>query len=61
MTIALQHNDLAAVQKFENAETATEVNRARVGRASDALVAARARSKDVKETSGDPPRCTSST
>ncbi len=37
MTRALQANDLAAVQKYQNAETATQVNRARVGRAADQL------------------------
>ncbi len=37
MTKALQANDLAAVQKYQNAETATQVNRARVGHAADQL------------------------
>jgi hypothetical protein len=37
MTVALQANDLATVKKFQNAETATEVNRARVGHAADVL------------------------
>ncbi len=37
MTRALQANDLAGVQKYQNAETATEVNRARVGHAADVL------------------------
>lgn len=37
MTKALQANDLAAVQKYQNAETATQVNRARVGQAADRL------------------------
>jgi hypothetical protein len=37
VTAALQHNDLATVQRYQNAETATEVNRERVGRAADTL------------------------
>lgn len=37
MTQALQRNDVAAVQKYQNAETATSVNRARVGHAADVL------------------------
>ena len=53
VTIALQHDDLATVVKYQNAETATEVNRERVGRASDAL-APLGTLKDVKETSVDP-------
>ena len=38
LTLALQNNDLAAVERFQNAETATEVNRAVVGRAADTFV-----------------------
>ena len=38
MTQALQRNDVAGVQKYQNAETATTVNRARVGHAADVLV-----------------------
>jgi hypothetical protein len=37
VTVALQHDDVATVMKYQNAETATEVNRERVGRAADAL------------------------
>jgi hypothetical protein len=37
MTVALQSNDLAAVQKFQNAETATLVTHAVVGRDADAF------------------------
>jgi hypothetical protein len=37
VTVALQANDLAKVKKYQNAETATEVNRARVGHAADVL------------------------
>lgn len=37
MTQALQSNDLTGVQKYQNAETATSVNRARVGRGADQL------------------------
>jgi hypothetical protein len=35
MTVALQNNDLPAVEKFQNAETATHVTRAIVGHAAD--------------------------
>jgi hypothetical protein len=37
VTVAIQNNDLAGVQKYQNAETATEVNRGIVGRLSDEL------------------------
>ncbi len=37
MTHALAANDLAGVEKYQNAETATEVNRQRVGQAADVL------------------------
>ncbi len=37
MTVALQNNDLAGVQKFQNAETATLVTHAVVGRDADAF------------------------
>lgn len=37
VTLALQSNDIAAVQKYQNAETATQVTRAVVGRAADVL------------------------
>ena len=49
VTQALQSNDLAAVQKYQNAETATEVNRARVGHAAD-LLGPLGKLKSVKET-----------
>lgn len=35
MTVALQNNDLAGVDKFQNAETATHVTRGIVGHAAD--------------------------
>ena len=35
MTVALQNNDLPAVEKFQNAETATHVTRGIVGHAAD--------------------------
>ncbi len=50
VTVALQSNDLPTVQKYENAETATQVNRQRVGRAADAL-APLGKFKNIKETS----------
>jgi hypothetical protein len=37
MTVALQNNDLAGVEKFQNAETATQVTHAIVGRDADAF------------------------
>jgi hypothetical protein len=37
VTVAIQHNDLAAVNKLQNAQTATTVNHERVGRAADVL------------------------
>ncbi|GAC1419313.1 MAG: hypothetical protein NVSMB5_11140 [Candidatus Velthaea sp.] len=49
LTAALQTNDLAAVQKLQNAETATHVNHGVVGRASDKL-APLGKIKKVKET-----------
>jgi preprotein translocase subunit SecG len=52
VTQALQNNDIAAVEKYQNAETATEVNRARVGHASDVL-APLGKLETVKETSVD--------
>ena len=48
MTVSLQANDLAGVQKYQNAETATQVNRARVGRGADQL-APLGKLKKVKE------------
>lgn len=53
VTVALQRDDLATVLKYQNAETATQVNRERVGRASDALAPLGALKK-VKETSANP-------
>lgn len=37
ITVALQKNDLAAVDKFQNAETVTQVSHSVVGRAADAF------------------------
>jgi len=51
VTVALQKNDLAAVEKYQNAETATEVNRGIVGRAADKL-APLGNIKRVKEITG---------
>jgi len=48
MTQALQNNDVSGVQKYQNAETATQVNRARVGRGADQL-APLGKLKKVKE------------
>lgn len=48
MTQALQNNDVGGVQKYQNAETATQVNRARVGRGADQL-APLGKLKKVKE------------
>jgi hypothetical protein len=53
VTIALQRDDLPAVLKYQNAETATSVNRERVGRAADAL-APLGGFKSIKETKVDP-------
>ncbi len=52
MTVALQKNDLAAVQKFQNAETATQVTHAIVGRDAD-VFAPLGKLKTVRETSVD--------
>jgi hypothetical protein len=52
MTVALQRNDLPAVQHFQNAETATHVNRAVVGRAAD-LFAPLGKLKSVRDTETD--------
>jgi hypothetical protein len=51
VTVALQKNDLATVEKYQNAETATEVNRGIVGRAADKL-APLGSLKRVKEITG---------
>jgi len=51
VTVALQKNDLAAVEKYQNAETATLVNRGIVGRAADKL-APLGNIKSVKEITG---------
>lgn len=53
MTIALQNNDLAGVQKFQNAETATQVTHAVVGRDAD-VFAPLGKLKTVRETAGEP-------
>jgi hypothetical protein len=50
MTVALQNNDLAGVQKFQNAETATQVTHAIVGRDADAF-APLGKLQQVRETS----------
>lgn len=57
VTVALQSNDVQAVNKYQNAETATHVNRGIVGRAADTL-APLGKIKNVKETtpSGTPDR-----
>ncbi len=57
VTQALQNNDLTAVQKYENAETAAEMSRTRVARAADQL-APLGKIKRVHETTpkGGPPR-----
>jgi hypothetical protein len=52
VTVALQHDDVATVMKYQNAETATEVNRERVGRAADTL-APLGSFRSVKQTSVD--------
>lgn len=52
VTQALAANDLAAVEKYQNAETATQVNRGRVGRAADAL-APLGKLNEVKQTAAD--------
>jgi hypothetical protein len=49
VTVALQNNDLAGVKKYQNAETATLINRGVVGRAADAL-APLGKLKTVKES-----------
>lgn len=55
VTVALQSNDVDAVKKYQNAETATTVNRGIVGRAADRL-APLGKLKDVKEvTAQDAP------
>jgi hypothetical protein len=55
VTIALQHDDLATVDKYQNAETAAQLDHARVGRAADAL-APLGDLKSVKETDAVPDR-----
>jgi len=52
VTLALQNDDVAGVQSYQNAETATYVTRARVGRGSDVLLPL-GKLKDVKQTSAD--------
>jgi len=49
LTSALQSNDLDAVTKLQNAETATDINRGKVGRAAD-FFAPLGKIKSVKET-----------
>jgi hypothetical protein len=57
LTAAVQSNSMPAVQKMENAETAAEMTRARLGQAADTL-APLGEIKRVHETSatGDAPR-----
>jgi hypothetical protein len=56
VTVALQNNDLDAVRKYQNAETATLINRGIVGRAADRL-APLGKIKSVKEvTPSDGPK-----
>lgn len=55
MTVALQKNDLAGVQKFQNAETKTLVTHTVVGRDADAF-APLGKLKSVRETSVDEAR-----
>lgn len=50
MTVALQNNDLAGVERFQNAETATQVTHAIVGRDADAF-APLGKLQRVRETS----------
>jgi hypothetical protein len=50
MTVALQSNDLAAVDKFQNAETVTHVSHSVVGHAAD-LFAPLGKLQRVRETS----------
>ena len=52
VTQALQKNDVAAVKRYQNAETATHVTASRVGRGADTL-APLGTMKGVKETSVD--------
>jgi crotonobetainyl-CoA:carnitine CoA-transferase CaiB-like acyl-CoA transferase len=53
VTVALQQNDLPGVQKWQNAETATEVTREIVGRAADAF-APLGKLEQIREASADP-------
>lgn len=57
MTEALARNDVNAVKSYQNAETATDVNRSRVGHAAD-LLAPLGRLERVRETTpkDDPER-----
>jgi hypothetical protein len=57
LTEAVQNNDLAAVQKLENSETAVDMTRARLGQAADAL-SPLGHIRRLRETAatGDPPR-----
>jgi hypothetical protein len=52
VTVALQHDDVAVVKRFQNAETATHVTAALVGRGADTFAPLGAL-KSVKETSAD--------
>jgi hypothetical protein len=55
MTLALQSNDLAGVEKFQNAETATQVTHAIVGRDAD-VFAPLGKLDEVRETAVDADR-----
>lgn len=55
MTVALQNNDLAGVQKFQNAETKTLVTHTVVGRDADAF-APLGKLQRVRQTSADDAR-----
>lgn len=55
MTAALQANDLAGVQKYQNAETATLVTHQIVGRDADVL-SPLGKIDDVRQTAAEPAR-----
>ena len=55
MTVALQNNDLAGVRRFQNAETATLVTHAVVGRDAD-VFAPLGKLQRVRETAGETER-----
>jgi hypothetical protein len=53
VTVAIEANDLEAVAHYQNAETATHLNRARIGRAADAF-APLGRVRSVHQLDFDP-------